>query len=73
MHESQCKGTCESTGLSQKKGAPRHEEKESCLQQGEVPQLSELGHVMTQKSRSKTKSGIEYQRKYGRQVADSVI
>lgn len=38
--------TCEPAGLSQKKGAPGHEEKQSRLQQGEVSQLGELGHVM---------------------------
>lgn len=38
--------TCEPAGLGQQEGAPGHEEEESRLQQGKVPQLSELGHVM---------------------------
>lgn len=39
--------TCETTGLSQQECAPRHEEEQSCLQQLEVPQFGELGHVQT--------------------------
>lgn len=42
--------TCEPAGFSQQERAPGHEEKQSCLQQGEVPQLGELGHVIKSKS-----------------------
>lgn len=41
------KPTCKSTGFSQKKRAPGHQEKERRLQQGEAVQLSKLGHVST--------------------------
>lgn len=40
-----CRCTCEPAGLSQQEGAPGHEEKQSCLQQREVPEFGELGHV----------------------------
>lgn len=40
-----CRRTCEPAGLRQQESAPGHEEEESRLQQGEVPQLRELGHV----------------------------
>lgn len=39
--------TSEAAGLSQQEGAPGHKEKQSRLQQWEVPQLGELGHVIT--------------------------
>ena len=45
-----CSCTCEPAGLSQQEGAPGHEEKERCLQQREVSQLSELGHVIKTES-----------------------
>lgn len=41
-----CRCTCEPAGLSQQERAPGHQEKQSCLQQREVPQLGELGHVI---------------------------
>lgn len=37
--------TCEATGLCKQECAPRHEKEQSRLQQLEIPQLSELGHV----------------------------
>lgn len=40
-----CRRTCEPAGLRQQKGAPGHEKEERRLQQGEVPELRELGHV----------------------------
>lgn len=42
--------TCEPAGLGQQEGAPGHEEKQSRLKQGEVPELGELGHVMATES-----------------------
>lgn len=41
------RATCEATGLCKQECAPRHEKEQSRLQQLEIPQLSELGHVET--------------------------
>ena len=51
-----CRSTCEAAGLGQQERAPGHEEKKSRLQQGEVSQFSELGHVIKTESQGRNEN-----------------